>query len=145
MIKNLGAFSHTNLGNGTKSSASSVPGIKLPKADVSGIQSVGKTAKDKISSVISKKYGELDTRHLFDNIPDSVVEANIPVAKNTIQTNIDKGLLPANAHEKFPYAEEGLALFYAAADVGNKKATNMAKEAAYMESNEPWLKETGLS
>ena len=59
-----------------------------------------------------------------------------------IQTNIDKGLLPANAHEKFPYAEDGLALSYAAADVGNSKAATKAREAAYMESNEPWLKET---
>ena len=55
MFKNTNTFLHTNLGKSTKSSVSSVPGIKLPKADVSGIQSVGKSAKEKIGSIVSYK------------------------------------------------------------------------------------------
>jgi hypothetical protein len=43
--------------------------------------------------VLSKKYGEIDTKHLFDGISDKDIEDNLETAENTIQTNIDRGML----------------------------------------------------
>ena len=82
MIKKPGTFLQTSAGKFPKSSVGGVAGIKLPEADVSGIKSAGRSAKEKISSIVSKKYGELGTKHLFDDIADSDVEKNIPSAES---------------------------------------------------------------
>ena len=91
---------------------------------------------DNIQNVLSKKYGELDTRNLFDGIDDKDVEANIETAENTIQTNLDRGTLSKTDFSKFPNLRDGLALSFAAANKGNSKAATRAREAAYTESVE---------
>ena len=143
MIKKPGTFLQTSAGKFPKSSVGGVAGIKLPEADVSGIKSAGRSAKEKISSIVSKKYGELDTKHLFDGISDKDIENSIPIAENTVKTNLDRGLLSEEKISKLPNLLNGLAVSYAAADKGKSKAATRAREAAYTESNEPLVKSTG--
>ena len=102
----------------------------------------GAEIKKSIKSTLSKKYGELDTRHLFDTIDDKDIEDNIETAENTIKTNIDKGILGKDFAAKLPNLRDGLALSYAAANIGNGKDTKMAREAAYTE-DVPLVGETG--
>lgn len=103
----------------------------IPKPDIE--EATGKTIKSNIQGVLSKKYGELDTRHVFDSVPNKDIAKSVARAENTIQTNIDKGLLNSNYSKKFPHLRDGLALSYAAADKGNSRAATRAREAAYTE------------
>ncbi len=122
----------------TDTSNSNVYVIKKPK--LAGFTTntnprPGSLIKNNITKVLSKKYGELDTKHIFDDIDDSDVENNISTAENTIKTNIDKGFLSKNAYSIYPNLRDGLALSYAAADKGKSKAATRAREAAYTESD----------
>ena len=117
--------------------------MKIPKSVSATGYNKGKTIRNNIQGVLSKKYGGLDTKHIFDGIADRDIEKNIPVAETTIQTNVDRGFLDKNKLAKLPNLRDGLALSYAAADKGMNRAATRARETAYMESNEPWLKETG--
>ena len=105
-------------------------------------KTTGKDIKNNIKNVLSKKYGVLNTRNMFDNIPDKDIEDNIETAQNTIQTNIDRGVLNKNTLTRLPYLEDGLSLSFAAAGAGNSKAATKAREAAYTE--EPLVKDTGI-
>lgn len=98
-------------------------------------ETTGSAIKKNIESVLSKKYGELDTRHIFDGIDDKDIEDNLETAENTIKTNIDRGALSKNILPKLPNLRDGLALSYAAANKGNNKAATRAREAAYTESD----------
>ena len=93
----------------------------------------GGIIKSNIQNVLSKKYGELDTKHIFDDIDDKDVEDNLETAENTIQTSIDRGVLSKNKLPKLPNLRDGLALSYAAANKGNSNAATKAREAAYTE------------
>ena len=104
-------------------------------------KTTGKDIKNNIKNVLSKKYGVLNTRNIFDNIPDKAVEDNIEIAQNTIQTNIDRGALNKSLLPKLPYLRDGLSVSFAASDMGNSKAATKAREAAYTE--EPLVKSTG--
>ena len=95
--------------------------------------SQGSKIRQTITDLLKNKYGEPDTKHLFDNIDDKDIEKNIPVAKNTIKTNVDMGKLEKDYPLKLPNLEDGLALSYAAADKGMNKAATRAREAAYMD------------
>lgn len=95
--------------------------------------SQGLKIRQTITDLLKNKYGEPDTKHLFDNIDDKDIEKNIPVAKNTIKTNVDMGKLEKDYPLKLPNLEDGLALSYAAADKGMNKAATRAREAAYMD------------
>ena len=106
------------------------------------VERQGQTIKSTIKNVLSKKYGELDTKNLFDDIDDKDVENNISTAESAIKANIDKGFLNTDYFKKFPNLRDGLALSYAAADKGNSKEEKKAREAAYTE-DEPLVKETG--
>ncbi len=110
--------------------------IYKPKTDTSTPATAGSAIKSNIQGVLSKKYGEPDTKHLFDGISDKDIEDNIETAENAIQTNIDRGMLNKNALSKLPRLRDGLALSYAAANKGNNKAATRAREAAYTESAE---------
>ena len=103
---------------------------------------IGSQIKSRLKSVLSKKYGGLDTKNLFDDIDDKDVENNISTAESAIKANIDKGFLNTDYFKKFPNLRDGLALSYAAADKGNSKEAKKAREAAYTE-DEPLVKETG--
>ncbi len=93
----------------------------------------GSAIKKNIESVLSQKYGELDTRHIFDGVDDKDIEDNIETAENTIKTNVDRGVLSKSILPKLPNLRDGLALSYAAANKGNNKAAKRAIEAAYTE------------
>ena len=74
------------------------PALKLPDLTPQKTQpvlqnpvSTGSVIKKNIESVLSKKYGELDTRNLFDGIDDKNIEDNIETEESTIKTNIDRG------------------------------------------------------
>ncbi|MBR2021443.1 MAG: hypothetical protein IJ939_03315, partial [Clostridia bacterium] len=108
--------------------------LNTPKPEA--LPTTGSAIKSGIQSVLSKKYGEIDTKHLFDDISDKDIEDNLETAENTIQTNIDRGMLSKNALPKLPNLRDGLALSYAAANKGNSKAATRAREAAYTESAE---------
>lgn len=123
-------------------SAIKKPTLKLPDLTVQETQpvsanyeSTGSVIKKNIKNVLSKKYGELDTRNLFNDIDDKDVEDNISTAKNAISTNISKGFLTKDYSKKLPHLLSGLALSYAAANKGNNKAATRAREAAYTEQN----------
>ena len=107
-------------------------------------ETTGSAIKKNIESVLSQKYGELDTRHIFDGIDDKDIEDYIETAENTIKTNVDRGVLSQNALQKLPNLLDGLALSYAAANKGKSRAATRAREAAYTESEEPLLKDTGM-
>lgn len=107
--------------------------LQSTQTNSSNSESLGSVIKKNIKSVLSQKYGELDTRHIFDDIDDMDVEDNISTAENTIKTNIDKGFLNKDAVSKLPNLRDGLALSYAAAENGNSKAATRAREAAYTE------------
>ncbi len=96
-------------------------------------ETTGSAIKKNIKSVLSQKYGELDTRHIFDDIDDKDIEDNIETAENTIKTSIDRGALSKNLLPKLPNLRDGLALSYAAANKGNNRAATRAREAAYTE------------
>ncbi len=96
-------------------------------------ETTGSAIKKNIKNVLSTKYGELDTRNLFDDIDDKDIEDNIETAENTIKTNIDRGALSKNLLPKLPNLRDGLALSYAAANKGNSRAATRAREAAYTE------------
>lgn len=98
-------------------------------------ETTGSAIKKNIKSVLSKKYGELDTRNLFNDIDDKDIEDNIRTAENTIKTNVDRGALSKNILPKLPNLRGGLALSYAAANKGNSKAATRAREAAYTEGD----------
>lgn len=132
-----------SINNKTKVTAPTFPSLKIPKSVSATGYNKGKTIRNNIQGVLSKKYGGLDTKHIFDGIADIDIEKNIPVAETTIQTNVDRGFLDKNKLAKLPNLRDGLALSYAAADKGMNRAATRARDAAYMESNEPWLKETG--
>ena len=102
----------------------------------------GSAIKKNIEKALSKKYGELDTKHIFDGIDDKDVEDNIQTAENTIRTNIDRGVINKSTLPKLPNLRDGLALSYAAAEKGKNKAATRAREAAYMEKDEPLIKST---
>lgn len=65
-------------------------------------ETTGSAIKKNIKSVLSQKYGELDTRHIFDDIDDKDIEDNIETAENTIKTSIDRGALSKNLLPKLP-------------------------------------------
>lgn len=113
------------------------------KAKTDTAKRKGNDIKSNIRNVLSKKYGELDTRHIFDDVDEKDIEDNISTAESTIKTNIDKGFLSKDFASKLPNLRDGLALSYAAANKGNNKAATKAREAAYME-DEPLVKETGM-
>ncbi len=135
--------------------STSSPALKLPDLTPQKTQAVlqnpvstGSVIKKNIESVLSKKYGELDTRNLFDGIDDKDIEDNIETAENTIKTNVDRGLLSQNALRNLPNLLDGLALSYAAADKGKSRAATRAREAAYTENIESLVnkvKENSLS
>ena len=108
---------------------------KLPDFTANTIKRPGSIIKDNIKNVLSKKYGELDVRHLFDDIDDTEIENNILTAENTIQTNINKGYLSKDIYSKLPNLRDGLALSYAAANKGRSKAATRAREAGYTEQS----------
>ena len=117
--------------------------VKLPDLTPQKTQTVsqnpettGSAIKKNIESVLSPKYGELDTRHIFDGIDDKDIEDNLVTAENTIKTNIDRGALSKNILPKLPNLLDGLALSYAAANKGKSKAATRAREAAYTEQSE---------
>ena len=103
-------------------------------------ETTGSAIKKNIKNVLSTKYGELDSRNLFDDIDDKDVEDNIQTAENTIKTNVDRGVLSKSTLPKLPNLRDGLALSYAAANKGNSKAATRAREAAYMENYETLVK-----
>ena len=98
-------------------------------------ETTGSAIKKNIKNVLSTKYGELDSRNLFDDIDDKDVEDNIQTAENTIKTNVDRGVLSKSTLPKLPNLRDGLALSYAAANKGKSKAATRAREAAYTELN----------
>ncbi len=100
-------------------------------------ESSGDIIKKNIESVLAKKYGALDVAHTFDNISDKDIEANIQAAQETVNTNIDKGLLSKDVSVKLPNLVDGLALSFAAAEQGNSKAAKRAREATYTEQESP--------
>ena len=87
--------------------------LNTPKPEA--LPTTGSAIKSGIQGVLSKKYGEIDTKHLFDGISDKDIEDNLETAENTIQTNIDSGMLSKNALPKLTNLRDGLALSYAAA------------------------------
>ena len=126
------------------------PTLKLPDLTAQETQPVsanyeaaGSVIKKNIKNVLSKKYGELDTRNLFNDIDDKDVEDNISTAKNAISTNISKGFLNKDYSKKLPNLLGGLALSYAAANKGNNKEATRAREAAYSE-DDSLIKDTGI-
>lgn len=106
-------------------------------------EKIGTTIKNNIKNVLSKKYSDIDTKHLFDDINDDEIEKNIPTAENTIKTNVDRGYLNKEYSSKLPNLRDGLALSYAAAEKGNSKAASRAREAAYTEADSTNLKPLG--
>lgn len=108
---------------------------KLPDFTSSTTKRPGSIIKDNIKNVLAKKYGELDVRHLFDDIEDAEIENNIPTAEATIKTNIDKRNLNKDIYSRLPYLRDGLALSYAAANKGRSKAATRAREAGYTEQS----------
>ena len=119
-------------------------GIKDITSNKSITKSKGSAIKDNIQGVLSKKYGEPDTKNLFVGISDKDIEDNLEIAENTIQTNIDSGMLNKNTLPKLPNLRDGLALSYAAANNGNSRAATKAREAAYTEEDAPVITNTGL-
>ena len=75
---------------------------KPPKYTAITIKRPGRIIKDNIKSVLSKKYGELDIRDIFDDIKDEDVGSNISTAEAAIKTNIDKGFLSKDVYSKLP-------------------------------------------
>ena len=83
--------------------------MKIPKSVSATGHNKGKTIRNNIQGVLSKKYGGLDTKHIFDGIADIDIEKNIPVAETTIQTNVDRGFLDKNKLAKLPNLRDGFA------------------------------------
>ena len=119
--------------NGKSSSSIKTSNDFLSKAGVP--KASGSAIKSNITKVLSNKYGQLDTKHLFDGIDDNEIEKNIQTAENTIKTNIDNGLLTKDYSAKLPNLRDGLALSYAAADAGNSKATTKAERRHMLDEN----------
>ena len=107
--------------------------IQVPASSSSTAKS-GKTIRNNIQGVLSKRLGPLNTKHLFDGIDDKSIENSIPTAQNVIKSNVSKGLLPKDYQNRFPNLLDGLSLSYAAAEKGNSKAATKAREAAYTET-----------
>lgn len=116
----------------------------FPKNGTDGVITTGNAIKSNIINVLSKKYGELDIRHMFDGIDDKDIEDNISTAENTINTNIDRGFLDKDYSKKLPNLRDGLALSYAAASKGNNKAATKARDAAYTADETPLVNDTGI-
>ena len=104
----------------------------------------GTRIKNNIKSRLEHKYGSMDTKNLFDDIPDDIVEKNISTAKSAIDMNIKRGRLNFDYEKQFPNIVDGLSVYYAADEVGNSKEAKKAREAAYMKFDEPLVKDTGM-
>ena len=77
---------------------------------------------------MSKKYDPIDVEHIFDGIDDKDIEDNISTAENTINTNIDSGLLDKDVSARLPNLRDGLALSFAAANKGNSRAATKLRK-----------------
>ncbi len=98
-------------------------------------RSQGVSAKASVSEAMEKQYGALGA-DVIRNIPDSVIEKNIPYATDVVEGYINNGQLGKDALERYPYLITGLATFYAADEMNNSRAATLARRVAYTESAE---------
>ncbi len=107
--------------------------IENSDLSVSNTESIESVIKNNIKNILLKKYGEFDVSNIFDDIDNKDIEDNLQTAESTINTNEEKGYLDEEYSLMLPNLRDGLALSYAAANKGKKKAARLAKEAAYTE------------
>ncbi len=117
------------------SAATDTPAADKPVQKDENAETISEASqiKDRVASALEKKYGAIDTKAIFDSIDDDTVERNIDVANASIKTSLKNGSITNGQFEKLPNMRDGLTLFYAASEKGNKAAANMAYKAAYTE------------
>lgn len=93
--------------------------------------SLGNQIKKSVQDSLSKKSENFGIKHLFDNIDDSTIEKNVPIALGAIEKNIKKGFISEESLDSMPNLLDGLTMFYAAFEKGNTKAAQKAREVAY--------------
>lgn len=96
---------------------------------------VGEKIKNSLSEALKPKYGDIGIKGIFDKIGDSDVVKYLNQAKDSIKRNVKNGILTEEKLADYPNMENGLAMFYAADEKGDKKAAKMAYEAAYTEGD----------
>lgn len=104
------------------------------KTEATPLKITGRQIKQNVYNIISKTNpANTYKADIFDDIDDNIVEKSIPVAEQAIDTNLKTGKLTQNSLKKFPYLRDGLTMFYAAGEKGNKKAAQAAMKSAYVE------------
>lgn len=94
-------------------------------------QNTPSAIKNDIIDRLGDKYGKLDVINAIGKVDDELIQKNIAQAEDTIRTNIDTGRMSSEEYTKYPAMRNGLAVSYAAAESGNKKAERLGREAAY--------------
>ncbi len=100
----------------------------------------GARIKNDVYEVLKATHPETEIKGVFDNIPDEDVERNIPQAEKLIQSIGKNDNEFSRSLNRYPTMQDGLSLYLAAGERGDKKATNLAHEAAYTKLNNPVLK-----
>ena len=85
--------------------------------------------KNSIAEILSASTGK-DYSKIFDGIDDKLVETNISLADDTVKMNTQKRAYLSD----YPNMRDGMALFYAAAESGDRKAAKLARRAAYLDN-----------
>ena len=70
----------------------------------------GRSAKNKMKNIFSIKSSSPFDKNIFDDIDEKDIEKNLPLAESTINSNIERGLLPKDYEKKFPYMKDGFAV-----------------------------------
>ncbi len=105
-----------------------------PKLTITPAWRAGKQIKQNVINNLNKTNPAITYKaDFFDGIDDDIVEKSIPVAEQAIDTNLKTGKLTQSSLKKFPYLRDGLTMFYAAGEKGNKKAAQAAMKSAYVE------------
>ena len=120
----------------TTSSTFKLPDYKPPE------QTQAKLIKDNVTNLAKENFGELNSRGVFDDIDEDTINKNIPLAEETVRKNTLNGFYNKLPVEKLPNLKNGLTMFYAADEKGNKKAANMAQKLAYIEKPSTTTQET---
>lgn len=92
---------------------------------------VGAKIKSSLSEALKPKYGDIGIKGIFEKIGDRDVVKYLNQARDSIKRNVKNGILTEEKLADYPNMENGLAMFYAADEQGDKKAAKMAYEAAY--------------
>lgn len=118
-------------------SADNLPGLfssdvpeSLERNEAQNPKNEGLRIKSSVAKALSASTGK-DHSKAFDGIDDKIIEKNISLADDTVKKNTQKRAYLSD----YPNMRDGMALFYAAAESGDRKAAKLARQAAYVKNN----------